>query len=43
MINTLKLFIDLLDGLETQKTTNFDDLLDDINIKNSICRFDQHF
>ena len=36
-INTLKVFIDLLDGLEIQKkTTNFDDLLDDIDIKKCV-------
>ena len=37
-ISTLKLFIDLLDGLEIQKKlhTNFDDVLDGIYIKNSV-------
>ena len=33
-INTLKLFKDLLDGLEIQ--ISFDDLLDDIDIRSSI-------
>ena len=42
-INTLNVFIDLLDGLEIQKKTiNFDDLLDGIDIK-SLYRIDQHF
>ena len=39
-INTLKLFIDLLDGLEIQKKPptlmTFDDLLDGIDINNSV-------
>ena len=42
-INALKVFIDLLDGLEIQKkTTNFDDLLDGIDIK-VLYRIDLHF
>ena len=42
-INTLKVFIDLLDGLEIQKkSTNFDDLLDGIDIK-VLYRIDHHF